>query len=264
MTEPAGWAALTDVQRTVARDFLGERDAERRHLVAYLSGAHAYGFPSPDSDLDLKCVHVAPTRDLVGLAANPGGAERLVVIDGVEIDYGSNEVGMVLRGAIKGNGNFLERLLGVMTLAEDPALASVRPLIRAALNRRVVHHYRGFARSQRQAVAAKPTAKRVLYVLRTALTGVHLLATGELVTDLGVLAAHHPVPGVADLIATKRRGEQVVLEADELARWTGAMDQVMARLEAGVAPSILPPEAPDAAVAELDAWLIELRRAAFT
>src|SRR6185295_5276478 len=95
--------------------------SRRHHLVVYLSGAHAYGFPSPDSDFDLKCVHVAPTADLVGLRTQEGGAERIEEIDGVEVDYGSNEVGAVLRSALRGNGNYLERLLGPLVLAEDTA-----------------------------------------------------------------------------------------------------------------------------------------------
>src|SRR5882672_4833198 len=113
MTDPADpWRVLTAKQAEVARSFLAARSAERSHLVIYLSGAHAYGFPSPDSDLDLKCVHVAPTGDLVGLTRHEDSAERMQIIDGVELDYGSNELAGALRGAIKGNGNFLERLLG--------------------------------------------------------------------------------------------------------------------------------------------------------
>src|ERR1700733_5457215 len=64
---------LSPHQQAVARPWLAAREAERTHVVIYLSGAHAYGFPSPDSDLDLKSVHVAPTRDLVGLEPSEGG-----------------------------------------------------------------------------------------------------------------------------------------------------------------------------------------------
>lgn len=259
-----GWDALTPTQVATAQAFLAARAAERRPLVAYLSGSHAYGFPSPDSDLDLKCAHVAPTRMLVGLVEKGDqGAKILTVIDGIEIDYDSNEIGMVLRGVLKGNGNFLERLLGTMTLAEDAVLVPLRPLVRGVLSRRVVHHYGGFARSQYKEAIAKPTAKKVLYVLRTALTGVHLLRAGELVTDLTELAAVYPVPGVDELIAIKRGGEQTALAATDLARWTTELDRVLALLDGSVGPSRLPPEPPVAATAELDTWLIDLRRAAF-
>ena len=43
-----------------------------------VSGAHLYGFPSPDSDFDLRGVHVLPVRDVVGLYLNP--PERAVVL----------------------------------------------------------------------------------------------------------------------------------------------------------------------------------------
>lgn len=59
--------ALTPHQSQVAAEFLRAQAEERRHLVVSLSGAHAYGFPSPDSDLDLKAVHIEPTRELLAL-----------------------------------------------------------------------------------------------------------------------------------------------------------------------------------------------------
>src|SRR6188768_1483804 len=120
MSELDPWQVLTANQAAVARPFLAERERERRHLVVYLSGAHAYGFPSPDSDLDLKCVHIAPTSSLVGLdVPEESAGDRIEVIDGVELDYGSNELGPVLRGSIKGNGNYLERILGELVLGGD-------------------------------------------------------------------------------------------------------------------------------------------------
>ena len=54
----AALSTLTEAQRLVASRVLAHESAQRRHLVISLSGAHAYGFPSPDSDLDLKCVHL--------------------------------------------------------------------------------------------------------------------------------------------------------------------------------------------------------------
>ena len=184
------WTVVTSHQAGVARAVLAHQETRRRHVVIYLSGAHAYGFPSPDSDLDLKCVHLAPTGDLVGLAPVDDPGDRVEVIDGVEIDYGSNELGPVLRGCIKGNGNYLERLLGELVLGGDRALLeAARPIVRQLLSRRVARHYGGFAAGQLRAFDEKPSAKRALYVLRTTATGRHLLATGELITDLLLLSA---------------------------------------------------------------------------
>ena len=246
------------------RAYVAARSAERHHLVVYLSGAHAYGFPSPDSDFDLKCVHVAPTGDLVGMVPREGGVDAIETIDGVEIDYGSNEIGGVLRGVLRGNGIYLERLLGTCIVEEDaPRMAALRPLARAALCRRVHHHYAGFARSQLHAAVEKPLAKKVLYVLRTTLTGTHLLATGEVVTDLSALADPYQFSRAHELIAIKRAGERVPLDDSTWTHWRAELDRAFATLDAALQRSALPPEPPAAATAALDAWLIDLRRAMF-
>src|SRR5687767_4244886 len=111
-----GESLLSEAQMRVARDVLAQESALRDHVVVYLSGAHAYGFPSPDSDLDLKSIHVARTKQLVGLGPGQLTFDRAEIIDDVEIDYTSNELGHALAGVLKGNGNFLERVLGAATL----------------------------------------------------------------------------------------------------------------------------------------------------
>jgi predicted nucleotidyltransferase len=258
MTDP--WSVLTAKQTEVARGFLAARAAERSHLVIYLSGAHAYGFPSPDSDLDLKCVHVAPTHELVGLAQVAEARDRLEIIDGVELDYGSNELGQVLRGAIKGNGNFLERLLGELVLGGDPVLlAEARAVIAPVLSRRVARHYGGFATSQLHAFDDKPTAKRALYVLRTAATGQAALAHGEIVTDVARLTAFVP-PEIGELIEVKRQAERQVLDEDQVTAWRARLVAAIDAINAAALTSSLPSDPPEAAVDAIDAWLRDVRK----
>lgn len=257
------WRVLTPHQTEVARGFVAERERERRHLVIYLSGAHAYGFPSPDSDLDLKCVHVAPTRDLVGLEPGADPNDQIAVVDGVELDYGSNELAPVLRGCIKGNGNYLERILGELALGGDVALLEqARAIVRPLLSRRVSRHYAGFATSQLHAFDEKPTAKRALYVLRTAATGRHLMAHGEVITDIARLVAFVPAE-IAELVAIKQRGEQSQLDSAHAMEWRDRLTAAIAAVGAAWPSSILPEEPPAAAIAAADAWLRELRNASW-
>lgn len=257
-TDP--WSVLTPKQATVARQFLAERERERRHLVIYLSGAHAYGFPSPDSDLDLKCVHVAPTADLVGLSPVEEPGDRIDIVEGVELDYGSNELAPVLRGVLKGNGNFLERLLGDLVLGGDRTLLDeARAVVRPLLSRRAGRHYGGFATSQLRLFDEKPTAKRALYVLRTAATGRHLLATGELVTDIARLAAYVPSE-ISELIELKQRGEQQPLERAHALAWRGRLTAAIDAIDTAWPRSVLPPDAPADAITALDGWLRDVRR----
>ena len=255
------WSVLSEKQQTVARAFVAERDKERKHLVVYLSGAHAYGFPSPDSDLDLKCVHVAPTADIVGLGMpEEATGDRIEIIDGVELDYGSNELAPVLRGAIKGNGNFLERILGDLALGGDTKLlAEAREVVRPLLSRRCAKHYGGFAASQLKAFDQKPSAKRALYVLRTVATGRHIMAHGEVVTDVARLGEFVPKE-IDELLAIKRSGERQELEREHAQAWRTRLVAAIDAIDTAWPTSVLPPDPPPAAVDAVDAWLRRVRK----
>jgi predicted nucleotidyltransferase len=60
-------------------------------LFATISGAHLYGFPSPDSDYDLRGVHILPVRELVGLDTGPETIE-VSRKDAIELDLVTHDV----------------------------------------------------------------------------------------------------------------------------------------------------------------------------
>lgn len=249
---------LTAEQKAIMARVLDEEESRREHVVVYLSGAHAYGFPSPDSDLDLKAIHVARTDDLLGFEAPPPTVDRAEVLEGVEIDYTSNELAHALSGILGGNGNFLERVLGRTVALASPLLDSLRPVARRALSRRVHRHYRGFAANQLRFVEKEPTAKKLLYVLRTTLTGIHLLETGELEADLTRVMDRYGVPDAAALVERKRAGERVALDPAQLDAWRPRVDALFARLDAARDASPLPETPPNEE--EVRAWLLDARR----
>jgi predicted nucleotidyltransferase len=260
-TASAAVLSLTAHQAEIARRVLEEEGRDRRHLVVALSGAHAYGFPSPDSDLDLKAIHISNARSLLGLAPARLTADRMGFVEGVEIDYTSNEVQLVLAGVLGGNGNFIERILGSFALERGPELAALAPRVQAALSRRVHRHYHGFATGQQRELAKARTAKKVLYVLRTTLTGAHLLETGEVVTELPRHLERYGFQSVQELIERKRAGERTPLEAAEATRWEGEIGRAFSVLDRALERSVLPPEPSDKARADLEAWLLDVRRA---
>jgi len=251
--------AAPEHARRVIDAVLREEQAKRRHLVVALSGAHAYGFPSPDSDMDLKAIHIAKAQSLLGLSALPTTSDRAEVIDGIEIDYTSNELGAALRGLLKGNGNYLERVLGKLQLLADPLLQELIPLVRQSLSKRYYHHYRGFARQQATELtkSPNPTAKNVLYVLRTALTGTRLLRTADLHVDLNDNLDEYGYPDARDLIVLKQAGERSVLDAAGLHHWQTRIQSAFEQLLDAFHNSPLPDEPPNAAA--LEAWLIDVR-----
>ncbi|MBK8257250.1 MAG: nucleotidyltransferase domain-containing protein [Polyangiaceae bacterium] len=245
----------------VMTQVLAEESAKRVHLVVALSGAHAYGFPSPDSDLDLKAVHIAPTRSLLGLTNVNFHADRMQVISGVEIDYTSNELKPVLLGVIHGNGNYIERFLGKLAIQSTPLLPTLAPLVHAALSRKIAAHYIGFAKNQRDQFTKSATAKKLLYVLRTALTGVHVLNTGEIVTNLADLCVPYGFEEASALIQAKLQGENTQLTPADAEHFLALADRAVEMLHTSVGKSPLPVEPPESAVANLEEWLIEVRRA---
>jgi predicted nucleotidyltransferase len=249
---------LSEHARAVAARVVAEEESKRRHLAVALSGAHAYGFPSPDSDLDIKAIHVAATRSLLGLSELAPARDRLEVIEGVEIDYTSNELAAALRGLLKGNGNYLERVLGAHLLYQSPLNAELAPLARATLSKRYHRHYMGFARQQQEALQkSAPTAKKVLYVLRTALTGAHLLRSRELRVDLTHNLDEYGYADARELIERKKAGERTELDAASLAHWSERIQRAFELLDEAHAASTLPEE--PAHAAELEAWLVDVR-----
>lgn len=252
---------LDQRQLAAANKLLDEESAGRRHLVVSLSGAHAYGFPSPDSDLDLKAIHIAPTERLLGLSPPPQSApDRIEVLDGVEVDYSSNELQPALAGILQGNGNFIERVLSRFVVRSSPEHDALRDVVQRSLSRRLHRHYRGFASGQLREWEKDGfrSAKKLLYVLRTTLTGTHALLTGRIETDVTLLVDEHGFGAARALVEAKRRGERSELPPAMVEEWKVAIGRAFDVLDAALARSVLPEEPPN--VLEVDSWLIALRR----
>jgi len=245
----------------VGRRFLAAQGAPGALLVG-VTGAHYYGFPSPDSDLDLKGIHAAPTAEVVALDPPPAAVDRLVVFEGVEIDYTSHELGMALRLLLKGNGNVLERILSPFQLLESDAARDLRVIAGRAVSRKFFHHYRGFFARKREEwrAATSPTVKGLLYVYRSGLTGIHLLRTGECVGDLTRLAPLYGFDRVPELVARKASGT----EHGAIGGATGFdadLERIEAMLQEAFDVSPLPAEAPN--VGEVNGFLVRVRRERF-
>jgi hypothetical protein len=239
-----------DIRPDAVDRFLAVRvldDASERLPLLWLalSGAHAYGFPSEDSDLDLKGVHVVPARALLGLRENRDAVDVVSLWEGREYDFTSNELGHVARLLLRGNGNMFERFLGPFPVVTTPAGHRMRALARNSLSRIVAQHYGGFFRGmmreyRAEAGAGLRTAKRLLYAYRVALTGIHLLLTGELVTNVVSIHEEYECPNVIELVHRKRSREKgTILETDE-PRYLADLTRLEQVLEEAVSRSVLP------------------------
>ena len=74
-------------------------------LFATISGAHLYGFPSPDSDFDLRGAHILPVERVVGLDGRDETVEDLRIIEGLEMDIVSHDIRKFFGLLLKKNGS---------------------------------------------------------------------------------------------------------------------------------------------------------------
>ncbi len=137
-------------------------------IFATISGAHLYGFPSPDSDYDLRGVHVLPLRDVLGLEERAETIEVSEVRDGLELDLVTHDAEKFFRLLLKRNGYVLEQLCSPLIVQTTPEHAELRALVPQLLTRHHAHHYLGFAETQWR-LFLNETPQRVkplLYVFR--------------------------------------------------------------------------------------------------
>lgn len=226
-------------------------------LFVTVSGAHLYGFPSPDSDVDLRGCHQLPLRRAVGLDPPDETIDRTFFDGDLQIDLVSHEVRKYLGLLVKNNGYILEQVFSPLVVQGEEFLARLRPLAQQCVTRLHYHHYRGFFATQRKLLEKQEpkTAKALLYAYRVLMTGVHLLRTGEVEANLVRLNAEFRRPFIDDLIAQKvaeqaaPRGLDWSFHQQELARLEDEMDQAFQHSEL--------PEARDRAA--VNEFLIALR-----
>ncbi len=229
----------------IGRRFVEANKPPGRMLLCAVTGSHHYGFPSPDSDLDLKGIHLAPTADLLGLDDPVETRDRLEIFEDVECDYTSHEAKKALKLLLTGNGNMLERILSPFQLYETDDLEELRQLARGAMSKRFFNHYRGYFKGMcaEHERSEEPRVKTLLYSYRVSLTGAHLLRTGDLQADLNITAPEYGFEEIRELITFKReQGEKSALPASADERFKNRWPALERLLEESVATSRLPDE----------------------
>jgi uncharacterized protein len=181
-------------------------DQPYRLLFATVSGAHLYGFPSRDSDVDLRGVHLLPVKELVGLTTGPETLDRTWFQNEAEVDLVTHDLAKFVRLMLRRNGYVLEQLLSPLVVATSPEHEELVALAPGCLTRWHAHHYRGFANTQWDFFGKTGELKPLLYTFRVLLTGIHLMRTGEVQADLRELLAEAPAY-LPDLMAAKAEAE---------------------------------------------------------
>lgn len=213
-------------------------------VFATVSGAHLYGFESPDSDVDLRGAFCLPLKERLGLRAPEETYEVSDVRDGLELDWVAHDIRKFATLMTRRNGYVLEQLFSPLIVYPGPYLEELRAAGRGCFVKHLFHHYRGFAHTKRRDLEKYPTVKGLLYAYRVYFTGIHMLEDGELeanLTQLLTLVNFPEISGVKELVERKRLGnEKDALVAGELTPHWKQLDLLETRMESAFAQTSLP------------------------
>lgn len=179
-------------------------------VFATISGAHLYGFPSPDSDFDLRGAHILALPSIVGLDVSDETVEKSGVRDGMEMDLVTHDIKKFIGLMLKKNGYVLEQLFSPLVVQTSPEHEELKSLAPNCITRHHAHHYLGFAETQWKLFQKEtpPRVKPLLYVFRVLLTGLHLMRTGQVNANLLELNQEAKLSYLDDLIALKLAGPE--------------------------------------------------------
>jgi predicted nucleotidyltransferase len=177
-------------------------------LFVTLSGSHLYGFPSADSDFDLRGVHVTPATEILGLTPPRETIEAQTEEDGFEDELVTHDARKYFNLLLKNNGYVLEQIFSPLVIHDSGYLEELRSLARKCITSNHSFHYKGFGYKEWTQFVNKPSkpVKRILYVFRVFMTGIHLMRTGEIEANIIKLNETFQFSYIPELIKQKIDG----------------------------------------------------------
>ena len=226
-----------------------------------ISGAHLYGFPSENSDYDLRGVHILPLPKVIGLYPARETVEVNEVEGEDEIDLVTHDLKKFFTLLLKRNGYVLEQLYSPLILKSTPEHRQLKAIASGCITRNHYYHYQGFASNQWKLFIKENSfyIKKILYVYRALLTGINLLNTGRVEANLANLNQEYNLTYINDLIAQKQAGsEKETLSAINLDFYHQEYQRLQEKLDIAFAKSNLPEE--PTAKSELNSLLLKIRK----
>lgn len=149
-----------------------EKEKDIKILLACETGSRAWGFPSPNSDFDIRMIYVHKKDWYLSIAEKTDSIERM--LDNNDIDITGWDLRKSLRLLQKSNAALLERIQSpILYKYDEHFLEGITALAAAKYSRiATIHHYlsmaKNFLHDLRDAETYK--LKSFFYALRTATT----------------------------------------------------------------------------------------------
>ena len=222
-----------------------------------ISGAHLYGFPSADSDWDLRGSHLLPGSAFWGLGDPRQTEEWQADTEAGLVEAVSHDLRKFSRLLLRRNGYVLEQVTSPLVVRTSPVHRELLELVPGLLTRNHYHHYRGFYHSERRGYnQSEPRSlKKLLYCFRVLLTGIVLLREGVLEANLPKLNERFGLAFIPELIERKARAEFGAIPDGD--RYVAELDRLEAELDRAFQESALPEE--PSVYTELDRLIVRAR-----
>lgn len=212
-------------------------------LFATISGAHLYGFPSPDSDYDLRGAHILSVADVIGFDHGDETIGSITYEEGIELDLVSHDIKKFFPLMLKKNGYVLEQLYSPLVVHSTDEFLELREIGKRCITRHHSHHYNGFARTQWRLLQKQqpPKIKPLLYVYRVLLTGIYLMRTGIIEANILTLNEEFRLPYIESLVQQKQSAnEKSTVEGLDMQFHTREYERLLALLQESAEKSTLP------------------------
>ena len=206
------------IPEAVLTDFIHTQLYGKSIIFYTLSGAHLYGFPSSDSDYDIRGCHILDKREICGLNVPRDVIEKMAGdIDFVSFDI-RKELGLILQN----NSNVLEHVFAP-SMVSGPSFPALKKIAALSLSRAVFKPYHGLAlhnwknrTNAKTPEAGRDSVKQYLYILRSLMAGIFVLDEGKIEPDITTLNRHFRYPLVDEFVRIKTNGfEKGLVESSE-------------------------------------------------
>lgn len=196
-------------------------------LFLLVSGSDSFGFPSCDSDIDVKGVYQAPSERFLGLRENSREPTFTYMSEDRRLDVSIDEIGHYLKLVCDSNGDRIEWPNSSLIFYKSSDFERIKELINShAISKSLLNHYLNFARDTWIGKNGKGV-KQDLYTLRIYMTGITIFEEGKVLRDINRLNERFNLRIVPLMIKLKEKSE--LSNSDEYDR--GELEAVVERLD---------------------------------
>ena len=196
-----------------------EQEDNVRIVLALESGSRAWGFPSRDSDYDVRFIFIRPLTDYLRISPLRDVIERPI---DAELDLGGWDLRKSLGLMVRSNAVIFEWLASPLVYRCDPAIVTMlKALVPAAVHLpALAYHYDRLARGAWSEGDADIRLKSYFYALRPALSLLWIRDRGTAPPmDLPALLAGIAVPAAVETaIEALLPRKAIAAEADTISR----------------------------------------------